>query len=55
MRMMLFLKAGLGSYSTEEGQKLRNELASEKFTRFRQYLQDLHERPSIKNSWDEAS
>ncbi|RPD60181.1 thioredoxin-like protein [Lentinus tigrinus ALCF2SS1-7] len=54
MRMMLFLKTGLGAYSNEEGQKMRDAIGSEKFARFRQYIQDLHERPSIKNHWDEA-
>ena len=54
IRMMLFLKLGLGAHSDEEGQKMRAALASEKFQRFTQYIRDLHERPSIKNNWDEV-
>ncbi|TFK93672.1 hypothetical protein K466DRAFT_594193 [Polyporus arcularius HHB13444] len=54
MRMMLFLKSELGAYSEEDGQKMREALASEKFVRFRRYIEDLHEWPSIKKNWDEA-
>ena len=53
--MMLFLKLGLGAHSDEEGQKMRDVLAGERFKRFTQYLRDLHERPSIKNNWEEVS
>ncbi len=54
MRMMLFLKVGLGAYSAEDGRKMRDALGSEKFARFARYIQDLHERPSIKDHWDEV-
>ncbi|KAI0787559.1 hypothetical protein C8Q74DRAFT_1315439 [Fomes fomentarius] len=54
VRMMLFVKTGTGAYSDEDGQRMRDALASGKFARFRQYVQDLQERPCFQRNWDEA-
>lgn len=55
VRMMLFLRRGLGAFSQEDRDKLRDALDSEKFARFRQYVEDLEKRPSFQQSWDEVS
>ncbi|KAI0758862.1 hypothetical protein C8Q74DRAFT_1372772 [Fomes fomentarius] len=52
-RMWLFLNNGIGKYTDEDRQKLRDALTSEKFARFKQYLSDIQQRPSFKKSWDE--
>ncbi|KAI1796917.1 hypothetical protein LXA43DRAFT_493901 [Ganoderma leucocontextum] len=54
VRMMLFLRRGIGAFSKEDGARLRDAFASEKFARFRQYVEDLENRPSFQKSWDEA-
>lgn len=54
VRMMLFVKTGTGAYSDEDGQRMRDALASGKFARFRQYVQDLQERPCFQRNWDEV-
>ena len=54
VRMMLFLNEGLGGYSEEDFKKLQEALGSEKYARFRQYIEDIKERPSFKKSWDEV-
>ncbi|TBU33410.1 hypothetical protein BD311DRAFT_774501 [Dichomitus squalens] len=54
-RLMLFLRKNLGAYSQEEGDKLRAALAGEKYARFNRYVQDVTERPSFQNSWEEVS
>lgn len=50
-RLFLFLRVGLGSYTEEQGQTLRDTLASPKFARLVQWVQDVHERPSFKKTW----
>ncbi|TBU33386.1 thioredoxin-like protein [Dichomitus squalens] len=54
VRMLLFLRHGIGAYSQADGDRLREAFASEKFARFRQYVQDLESRPSFQKNWDEA-
>ncbi len=55
VRMMLFFRRGLGGYTYEEGDKVRQALSGEEYARFRTYIQDLTERPSFHVSWDEVS
>ncbi|KAI0359759.1 thioredoxin-like protein [Trametes cingulata] len=50
-RMFLYLEADLGKYSVEDGKKMREAIASDKFARLRQYVQDLRERKSFKDTW----
>lgn len=52
--MMLFFRRGLGGYTYEEGDKVRQTLAGEDYARFRTYIEDLTERPSFQVSWDEV-
>ncbi|KAI0787533.1 thioredoxin-like protein [Fomes fomentarius] len=53
VRMWLFLNNGIGKYTAEDGQKLRDALTSEKFARFKWYLDDIQERPGFRKSWDD--
>ncbi|KAI0649013.1 thioredoxin-like protein [Trametes meyenii] len=50
-RMFLFLEAGLGKYTAEDGEKMKSTFASERFARLRRYLEDARERPSFKKTW----
>ena len=54
MRMMLFLRADLGAYTQEEGEKMRAAFAGDNFVRLRKYVEDLQERPGFKSDWDEV-
>ncbi|KAI0334012.1 thioredoxin-like protein [Cubamyces sp. BRFM 1775] len=51
VRLKLFLREGLGAFTEEDLQRLRDAMASEKFARFAQYVQDVSERPSFKKTW----
>ncbi|CDO74671.1 hypothetical protein BN946_scf184828.g11 [Trametes cinnabarina] len=51
VRMMLFLRTGLGAYSKEDWKRLSETLSSDKFSRLAQYIRDLEERPSFKKTW----
>lgn len=55
VRMMLFFRRGLGGYTYEEGDKVRQALAGEEYVRFRTYIEDLTKWPSFQVSWDEVS
>lgn len=55
VRMVLFFRRGLGGYTYEERDKVRQALAGEKYARFSKYIQDLTERPSFQIGWDEVS
>lgn len=50
-RLFLFVRVGLGSYTEENWQMLRDALEGERFARIKQYVQDIHERPSFKKTW----
>ncbi|KAI0367969.1 thioredoxin-like protein [Pilatotrama ljubarskyi] len=50
-RMFLYLDADLGKYSEEDGKKMRDAIASDRFARLRQYVHDLRERKSFKDTW----
>ncbi|KAL1940769.1 hypothetical protein VTO73DRAFT_7810 [Trametes versicolor] len=50
-RLFLFLRVGLGSYTEEQGQTLRDTLASPRFARLTQWVKDVHERPSFQKTW----
>ncbi|KAI0636029.1 thioredoxin-like protein [Trametes polyzona] len=50
-RLFLFVRAGMGSYSEENWQTLRDALASERFAPIARYVQDVHERPSFQKTW----
>lgn len=54
VRMMFFLRIGLGAFTPEDGERLRAEVMGDKFARYRQYVQDLQERPCFKKDWDEV-
>ncbi|PIL35456.1 hypothetical protein GSI_02183 [Ganoderma sinense ZZ0214-1] len=53
VRMMVFFRRGLGGYTYEEGEKVRQALAGEEYARFRTYIQDVTEHPSFRVGWDE--
>lgn len=50
-RMRLYLEAGLGKYNDADGKTMRAALASARFTRLRQYMQDVRARPSFAKTW----
>ncbi|OJT05073.1 hypothetical protein TRAPUB_4138 [Trametes pubescens] len=50
-RILVYLEAGLGRYSDADGEKMRAALASARFARLRQYVQDVRARPSFAKSW----
>lgn len=50
-RMMLYLDAGLGRYSEADGESMRAALASARFARISQYVQDIRARPSFVKTW----
>ncbi|OSC96427.1 glutathione transferase omega class [Trametes coccinea BRFM310] len=50
-RMSLFLRVGLGAYTKENWARLVEILGSDKFSRLRRYISDIHERPSFKRTW----
>ncbi|PIL35474.1 hypothetical protein GSI_02202 [Ganoderma sinense ZZ0214-1] len=54
VRMKMFLRRGIGAFSQENREKLSEVLASEKFARFRQYVEDLENRPNFQKIWDEV-
>ncbi|KAM5531769.1 hypothetical protein V8D89_014554 [Ganoderma adspersum] len=54
VRMMLFLRHGIGKFSTEDQQKLNEAFASEKFARFSKYVEDVKNRPNFQKNYDEA-
>ncbi|KAH9923130.1 thioredoxin-like protein [Epithele typhae] len=49
------LKNEIGKYAVEDGKKVLGALAEPKFSRIQKYVNDLKERPSIKNTYDEAA
>ncbi|KAH9847676.1 thioredoxin-like protein [Lenzites betulinus] len=50
-RLYLFLDRELGAYTKENWQKLRDNLDSERFARLKQYVRDIHGRPSFAKTW----
>lgn len=50
-RLYLFLDRELGAYTRENWQKLRDNLDSERFARLKQYVRDIHGRPSFAKTW----
>ncbi|KAI0775109.1 thioredoxin-like protein [Trametes elegans] len=50
-RMWLYLGLGLGRYSEEDGQKMREAFAGERFARLSRYVRDLRARPSFQATW----
>ncbi|KAI0775108.1 thioredoxin-like protein [Trametes elegans] len=50
-RLLLFVRSGLGAYTEENWQKLRDALESERLARMMRYIRDIHERPSFKKTW----
>ena len=55
VRMMVFLRHGIGRFSPENRAKLTEAFASEKFARFRKYIEDVENRPNFQKIWDEVS
>lgn len=50
-RVMLYLDAGFGWYSEADGESMRAALASARFARLQQYVQDVRTRPSFAKTW----
>ncbi|KAI0833602.1 thioredoxin-like protein [Trametes gibbosa] len=50
-RMYLFMDRELGAYTREDWLKVRDSLDGEKFSRLKQYVQDIHGRPSFAKTW----
>lgn len=50
--LFLYLKEGLGKYSVEDRDAMRDALfVSERFSRLRQYVEDVRARPGFQKAW----
>ncbi|KAI8971290.1 thioredoxin-like protein [Trametes punicea] len=55
MCMELLLKNDIGQYPAAEGPRLLQSLQGPKFARLRRYIDDIKQRPSVRETWNEVS